>query len=129
MKHCCINSDFFILDGDANLEQTGDVMAVAGLLKLFLVSRSHSYSLQVHLLNSTPFCIRSLLEYSCQVFHTSLPLYLSDEVERILKRVLKIIFPNLDFKEAIARAKLGTLFERRETFFVSLQYSCGQGEI
>lgn len=29
----------FHLDGEANLEQVGDVMAVAGLLKLFLVRR------------------------------------------------------------------------------------------
>ena len=42
-----------------------------------------------YLLNS---CITSVLEYSCQVFHTSLPQYLSDEVERIQKRALKIIF-------------------------------------
>jgi len=29
-----------LLDGAANLEQKGDVMAVAGLLKLFLVRRN-----------------------------------------------------------------------------------------
>ena len=60
-------------------------------------------------------CIRSVLKYSCQVFHTSLPQYLSDEVERIHKRALKTIFPDLNYKEATAKAKLGTLFERRET--------------
>ena len=37
-------------------------------------------------------CITSVLEYSCQLFHTSLPQYLSDVVERIQKRALKIIF-------------------------------------
>ena len=65
-------------------------------------------------------CIRSVLEYSCQVFHTSLPQYLSDEVERIQKRALTIIFPDLNYKEATAKAKLGTLFERRETLFQML---------
>ena len=60
-------------------------------------------------------CIKSVLKYSCQVFHTSLPQYLSDEVERIQKRALKTIFPDLNYKEATAKAKLGTLFERRET--------------
>lgn len=32
------------LDGVANLEQVGDVMAVAGLLKLFLVRRKYYYN-------------------------------------------------------------------------------------
>ena len=62
-------------------------------------------------------CIRSVLEYSGQVFHSSLPQYLSDEVERIQKRGLRIIFPDLNYKEATAKAKLGTLFERRETLY------------
>ena len=35
--------------------------------------------------------IRSILEYSCQVFHYGLPQYLSDVIERIQKRALRII--------------------------------------
>ena len=31
--------------------------------------------------------IRSILEYACQVFHYGLPEYLSDQIERIQKRV------------------------------------------
>ena len=37
--------------------------------------------------------IRSLLEYSCVVWHHALPSYLSQELERIQKRSLKIIVP------------------------------------
>ena len=37
--------------------------------------------------------IRSVLEYTCQVFHFSLPSYLSEELESIQKRALRIIFP------------------------------------
>ena len=37
--------------------------------------------------------IRSLLEYSCVVWHHVLPNYLSQELERIQKRSLKIIVP------------------------------------
>ena len=33
--------------------------------------------------------IRSVLEYACQAFHSSLPAYLSDQIERIQKRVLR----------------------------------------
>ena len=37
--------------------------------------------------------IRSLLEYSCVIWHHALPSYLSQELERIQKRSLKIIVP------------------------------------
>ena len=37
--------------------------------------------------------IRSVLEYACQAFHSSLPAYLSQEIERIQRRALKIILP------------------------------------
>ena len=40
-------------------------------------------------------CIRSVLEYACQAFHTNLPAYLSDQIERVQKRVLRILFPEV----------------------------------
>ena len=40
-------------------------------------------------------CIRSVLEYACQVFHCSLTKYLCDEIERIQKRAMHIIYPDL----------------------------------
>ena len=33
-------------------------------------------------------CIRSVVEYACQVFHSSLPNYLSSEIESVQKRAL-----------------------------------------
>ena len=36
-------------------------------------------------------CIRSVLEYACQAFHSSLPAYLSVKIERVQKRVLRIL--------------------------------------
>ena len=38
--------------------------------------------------------IRSVIEYACQVFHSSLPGYLSDSFERIQWRAMGIIFPD-----------------------------------
>ncbi|CAB4004215.1 RNA-directed DNA polymerase from mobile element jockey [Paramuricea clavata] len=35
--------------------------------------------------------IRSVLEYACAVWHTSLPLYLSNKIERVQKRALRIL--------------------------------------
>ena len=40
-------------------------------------------------------CIRPILEYSCEVWHHSLPQYLGDQIERIQRRALRIIFPDL----------------------------------
>ena len=48
--------------------------------------------------------IRSVLEYACQVFHCNLPLYLSDEIERIQRRALRIIFPVCSYREGLVKA-------------------------
>ena len=38
-------------------------------------------------------CIRSILEYGRPVFHRALPSYLSEDLERLQKRAMKIIYP------------------------------------
>ena len=43
--------------------------------------------------------IRSILEYACQVFHCNLPLYLSEEIERIQCCALRVIFPDCSYSE------------------------------
>ena len=48
----------------------------------------------------------TILEYGCQVFQSSLPDYLSMDLERVEKRALKIIYPELNSKEAIEQAKM-----------------------
>ena len=58
-------------------------------------------------------CIRSILEYASPVFHNSLPKYLDNEIERVQKRFLKRIYPDLSYDEAIEISKLDTLFDRR----------------
>ena len=59
-------------------------------------------------------CIRSILEYACQAFHTNLPAYLSDQIERVQKRVLSILFPEVSYNKALEDAGFKTLFHRRE---------------
>ena len=39
--------------------------------------------------------IRSVLEHACQAFHSSLPAYLCDQIERVQKRVSTILFPKV----------------------------------
>ena len=56
-----------------------------------------------------------MLEFSCQLFHRSLPKYLSDDIKCIQRHDLQIIFPSLSYCEAIDKAGIPTLSERRET--------------
>ena len=65
-------------------------------------------------------CIRSVLEYACQAFHTNLPAYLSDQIERVQKRALWILFPEVSYSKALEDAGLKTLFHRREELCSSL---------
>lgn len=46
-------------------------------------------------------CIRSILDYAVPVFYYSLPNYLGKELERIQKRALGIIFPNLEYHKSL----------------------------
>ena len=61
-------------------------------------------------------CIRSILEYACPVFHRALPGYLSEDLERLQKRALRIIYPGMSYNQALEFSGLPTLFERREEF-------------
>ena len=42
-------------------------------------------------------CIRPVREYACKVFHDGPPLYHSEEPEKIQRRALRIIFPELGY--------------------------------
>lgn len=59
-------------------------------------------------------CIKSVLEYACQSFHSSLPAYLSDQLERILKRSLRIIYPDVSYSAALTKSSMSTFQDRRE---------------
>ena len=69
--------------------------------------------------------VRSQLEYAAPVFATSLPNCLVEKLESIQKRAMFIIFPGLDYIEALKKANIVTLEERRmnicKTFFQSIQ--------
>ena len=58
--------------------------------------------------------IRSILEYACPVWHCGLTIEQSTDIEKVQKRVLRIIFPDLHYKDALERAGLERLDTRRE---------------
>ena len=59
-------------------------------------------------------------EYACQVFHCNLPLNLSDEIERIQRRALRIIFPGCNYNEGLAKPGIPTLYDRGRTLYKDL---------
>ena len=64
--------------------------------------------------------IRSVLEYACQVFHFSLPYYLSEELECIQKRTLRIIFPYASYNSALKEAGIPSLYDRQASLSFDL---------
>ena len=54
-----------------------------------------------------------MTEYACQVFHYGLPAYLSDELEKLQRRALRIIYPDLSYTEALMKSNLSKLHLRR----------------
>ena len=60
--------------------------------------------------------IRSILEYACPVWHNSLTIEQSDQIESIQKRALKIMCGSsiIDYEQLRILYNLPSLFERRE---------------
>ena len=57
--------------------------------------------------------IRSVLEYCCPVWHNALPVKLSDSIDRVQKRALRIIFPALHYQKALATTRCVSLHTTR----------------
>ena len=64
--------------------------------------------------------IRSVLEYTCMLFHRSFPRYLSEDLELIQKRAMRIILPDYKYRDALNIAKIDTLHDRRESLSLKL---------
>ena len=64
-------------------------------------------------------CIRPVLEYSCQVWNFGAPDYLKEEIERIQKRALRLIFPDLSYREVLEYKGIQSLSQRRNDICMS----------
>ena len=58
--------------------------------------------------------IRSVVEYACPVWHTSLSIADSSRIESIQRRDMKIIEPELGYDAACSKHHLDNIFVRRE---------------
>ena len=103
----------------------------------FLVKRANSRMRLLHKL--VDFCVpqgdlvtiyilyvRSILEQSCQVWHSSLTLEDFHDLERVQKNALKIILQEayLSYSNAMSLTGLQTLFERRSLLSLKFAKSC-----
>ena len=82
-------------------------------LSVFIYSNNLSAPLlTVYLSFNFTVRVYAVLEYASQEFHASLPGDLSDQIERIQKRALRIVYPDLSYREALGDANLMSLFEQ-----------------
>ena len=78
------------------------------------------------LLNIYILYVRSILEQSCQVWHSSLTLENFQDLERVQKNALKIILGEdyQTYSHALNLTGLSILFERREKLCLTFATSC-----
>ena len=69
--------------------------------------------------------LRPIVEYACPVWHTNLPMYLSDSIEMIQKRALRGIFPGMSYIDILNHIGISSLKERRDficrRYFINMQ--------
>lgn len=69
-------------------------------------------------------CIRPVLEYCAPLYHHALPDYLTKDIERIQRRALAIITPDLSYSESLLLYNMVSLEHRRSNqcnkFFESI---------
>ena len=91
-----------------------EIVKKASTRLYFLRQLKRSKVAEKELLTFYKTCIRPITEYACPVFHNRLPTYLSDELERIQKRAMQIIFPNMNYQDALKNSNLLSSYERRD---------------
>ena len=57
--------------------------------------------------------IRSVLEYCAPVWHTQIPTFLSDELEKVQRRALRILHPDKHYSEALILTDCPVLSDKR----------------
>ena len=103
----------------------------------YLVKRANSRMRLLHklvsfgipcddLVNIYVLYVRSILEQSCQVWHSSLTLENFQALERVHKNALKIILQEeyISYSNALNKSGLSSLFERRSKLCLKFAKSC-----
>ena len=91
-----------------------EVIKKARMRLYFLSQLKKSNVATKELLQFYTTCIWPVMEYASPVFHNSLTQYLSDDLESIQKRAIKIIFPGITYNEALNITNVQKLKTRRQ---------------
>ena len=83
------------------------------LYMLRLLTRANADTKTLSTVNTT--VIWPVLEYACQVWHFNISGYLSDDIERVQRRALRIILPKLSYIEARDLINIPLLKDRWES--------------
>ena len=78
----------------------------------FLRQLKKAHTRQLILFYITCFC--SIIEYGSPVFHCTLPSCLSEDLERLQKCAMKIIYPDLSYAKALELSGLLTLYDKSD---------------
>ena len=92
-----------------------EVVKKAASRLYFLVQLKRSNAPAVDIVAYYHACIRSVMDYACPLFYNALPKYLQDDLERIQKRAMAIVFPSLTYGDALASAGLETIQDHQRT--------------
>ena len=65
-------------------------------------------------------CIRLVLEYACQLFHSALPQYLVKDIECMQKRAMRIVYPDMTCNDVLINAGISILENRRKNLSCKL---------
>ena len=90
------------LSNDLTLKRNVDtIVKKAGKISYMLYQLKRAGVNQADLVTIYISVVRPVVEYACPVWHTNLPIYLSDNIEMIQKRAVKAIFPGMSYVDIL----------------------------
>ena len=105
-----------ILENDLSFEKNTQSFVKKGYTRMIILSKLYAFNLPVEeMVNMYILFIRSVLEQSCIVWHSSITVDDSNAIERVQKTALRIILAEdySDYHSALQLTELSTLIERR----------------
>ena len=116
-----------IISSDLKWVKNTEMLVKKGYQRMLILHRLYSFKIDVsELVTIYILYIRSILEFSCQVWHFDITEEESMDLERVQKVALKIILQEdyLTYEDALESLNLDTLRKRREKLCLSFAKKC-----
>ena len=111
-------------DDDLKWKTNTEYITKKGSKRLYLLKILKSYKAPKDALNALKrfyiAVVRSAVEYGAQVWNGNLTKEQVKDIERIQKRAMKIICPELDYHQALVELNIKSLADRRDTLCIQL---------